>query len=146
MSKQFTAAAILLLADEGKLSLDDKVSKYIPGITDGDQITIRQLLSHTSGLRDYWPQDYSFKAMATPTTPQGIVDRWAKAPLDFKPGTQWQYSNTGYVVAGMIVERCRASRCSGSFRPMSSSRSVFARWIRTRPSVPAFRKDICATR
>ncbi|WP_347091000.1 serine hydrolase domain-containing protein [Sphingomonas parapaucimobilis] len=105
VSKQFTAAAILLLADEGKLSLDDTVSKYVPGVTDGDKITIRQLLSHTSGLRDYWPQDYSFKAMATPTTPQGIVDRWAKAPLDFKPGTQWQYSNTGYVVAGMIVEK-----------------------------------------
>ncbi|MET4897609.1 serine hydrolase domain-containing protein [Sphingomonadaceae bacterium jetA1] len=105
VSKQFTAAAILLLADEGKLSLDDTVGKYIPGITDGDKITIRQLLSHTSGLRDYWPQDYSFKAMATPTTPQGIVDRWAKAPLDFQPGTQWQYSNTGYVVAGLIVEK-----------------------------------------
>ncbi|MEK9210257.1 serine hydrolase domain-containing protein [Sphingomonas sp. 2378] len=105
VSKQFTAAAILLLADEGKLSLDDTVSKYIPGITDGDRITIRQLLSHTSGLRDYWPQDYSFRAMATPTSPQGIVDRWAKAPLDFQPGAQWQYSNTGYVVAGMIVEK-----------------------------------------
>ena len=105
VSKQYTATALQLLADDGKLSLDDTVSKYIAGITDGDTITIRQLLSHTSGLRDYWPQDYSFKAMATPTGPQGIVDRWAKAPLDFKPGTQWQYSNTGYVVAGMIVEK-----------------------------------------
>ncbi len=105
VSKQFTAAAILLLQREGKLSLDDHVSKYVPGITDGDTITIRQLLSHTSGLQDYWPQDYSFKAMATPVTPQEIVDRWAKKPLDFKPGTQWQYSNTGYVVAGMIVEK-----------------------------------------
>ncbi|MDE0877638.1 MAG: serine hydrolase [Sphingomonas bacterium] len=105
ISKQFTAAAILLLEDRGKLSLDDHVSKYIPGITDGDRVTIRQLLSHTSGLQDYWPQDYSFKAMATPVTPQQIVDRWAKKPLDFAPGTQWQYSNTGYVVAGMIVEK-----------------------------------------
>ncbi|MDR6115479.1 MULTISPECIES: serine hydrolase domain-containing protein [unclassified Sphingomonas] len=105
VSKQFTATAIQLLADEGKLSLDDTVAKYIPGISGGDTITIRQLLSHTSGLRDYWPQDYSFKAMATPTTPQGIVDRWAKAPLDFAPSTQWQYSNTGYVVAGLIVEK-----------------------------------------
>ncbi|MDB5705343.1 MAG: serine hydrolase [Sphingomonas bacterium] len=105
ISKQFTAAAILLLAHEGKLSLDDKIIKYVPDITDGDKITIRQLLSHTAGLQDYWPQDYSFKAMATPVTPQGIVDRWAKKPLDFAPGTQWQYSNTGYVVAGMIVEK-----------------------------------------
>jgi len=105
ISKQFTGAALLLLAEDGKLSLDDMVSKYVPGITEGDHITIRQLLSHTSGLQDYWPQDYSFKAMATPITPQGIVDRWAKKPLDFAPGTQWQYSNTGYVVAGMIVEK-----------------------------------------
>ncbi len=105
VSKQFTAAALLLLEDQGKLSLDDKVSQYIPGISDGDKITLRQLLNHTSGLQDYWPQDYSFAAMATPTTPQGIVDRWAKKPLDYVPGTQWQYSNTGYVVAGMIIEK-----------------------------------------
>ena len=105
ISKQFTAAAVLLLENEGKLRLDDTVAKYIPGVTGGDRITIRQLLSHTSGLQDYWPQDYSFAAMAKPVTPQQIVDRWAKKPLDFAPGTQWQYSNTGYVVAGMIVEK-----------------------------------------
>jgi CubicO group peptidase (beta-lactamase class C family) len=104
-SKQFTAMALLLLEDEGKLSLDDKVSKWIHGITDGDKITIRQLLAHTSGLQDFWPQDYSFAAMSEPATPQGIVDRWAKKPLDFEPGEQWQYSNTGYVVAGMIAEK-----------------------------------------
>jgi len=105
ISKQFTAAAILMLEDEGKLSLDDTVAKWVPGITDGDKITIRQLLSHTSGLQDYWPQDYSFAAMEKPVTPQQIIDRWAKKPLDFAPGTQWQYSNTGYVVAGVIVEK-----------------------------------------
>jgi len=105
ISKQFTAAAILLLRDRHKLSLDDTVSRYVPGITGGDRITIRQLLSHTSGLQDFWPQDFSPAAMAHPITPRQIVDRWAKRPLDFEPGTQWQYSNTGYVVAGMIVER-----------------------------------------
>ena len=104
-SKQFTAMALLLLEDEGKLDLDDKVSKYLPGISGGDKIALRQLLSHTSGLQDYWPQDFSFAAMATPTTPQDILDIWAKKPLDYEPGTQWQYSNTGYVVAGQIVEK-----------------------------------------
>jgi len=104
-SKQFTAMALLLLEDQGKLSLDDHVSKYLPGISEGDRITIRQLLSHTSGIEDFWPQDYSFEAMSHPTTPQAIVDRWAKKPLDFEPGDQWQYSNTGYVVAGMIAEK-----------------------------------------
>lgn len=104
-SKQFTAMAILLLRDEGKLSLDDYVSKFIPGITQGDRITIRELLSHESGLQDFWPQDYSFADMEQPTTPQHIVDKWAMKPLDFQPGTRWQYSNTGYVVAGMIAEK-----------------------------------------
>jgi D-alanyl-D-alanine carboxypeptidase len=105
ISKQFTAAALLLLEDEGKLSLDDKVAKFFPDVSGADRISIRQLLSHTAGLQDYWPQDYSFAAMEKPTTPQGIVDRWGKKPLDFEPGTAWQYSNTGYVVAGMIVEK-----------------------------------------
>jgi len=104
-SKQFTAMALLLLEDEGKLSLDDPVSKYLPGISEGDRITIRQLLSHTSGIEDFWPQDYMFADMNVPTTPQHIVDKWAKKPLDFQPGDQWQYSNTGYVVAGMIAEK-----------------------------------------
>jgi CubicO group peptidase (beta-lactamase class C family) len=104
-SKQFTAMALLLLRDEGKLSLDDHVSKYVPGITGGDRITIRELLSHTSGLQDFWPQDYSFADMERPTTPQHIIDKWAKKPLDYEPGTRWQYSNTGYVVAGLIAEK-----------------------------------------
>jgi D-alanyl-D-alanine carboxypeptidase len=104
-SKQFTAMAMLLLEDEGKLSLDDKVSKYLPGISGGDRIALRQLISHTSGLQDYWPQDYSFEAMSRPVTPQGILDIWAKKPLDFQPGEQWQYSNTGFVVAGLIIEK-----------------------------------------
>lgn len=105
VSKQFTAAALLLLEDEGKLTLDDKVAKFLPDVSGADRITIRQLLSHTAGLQDYWPQDYSFAAMEKPVTPQEIVDRWGKKPLDFEPGTAWQYSNTGYVVAGMIIEK-----------------------------------------
>ncbi len=110
ISKQFTAAALLLLENEGKLSLDDKVSKWVPDVTDADQITIRQLLSHTAGIQDYWPQDYNFAAMEHPVTPQEIVDRWAKKPLDFAPGTAWQYSNTGYVVAGMIIEKASGTK------------------------------------
>ncbi|HEX8300220.1 serine hydrolase domain-containing protein [Sphingomonas sp.] len=105
ISKQFTAAGLLLLEDEGKLSLDDTIGKYLPGVSGGATVTIRQLLSHTAGLQDYWPQDYSFAAMERPATPQAIVDRWAKKPLDFAPGTAWQYSNTGYTVAGMILEK-----------------------------------------
>ena len=104
-SKQFTAMALLMLEDEGKLDLDDKVAKYLPGISGGDRIALRQLLSHTAGLQDYWPQDYLVPAMKRPVAPSGIVDRWAKKPLDYAPGTRFQYSNTGYVVAGLVVEK-----------------------------------------
>src|SRR5271166_2458438 len=105
ISKQFTAAAILMLAEEGKLALDDPVSKYISGLTRGDEVTIRELLSHTSGYQDYWPQDYVMPMMLKPVTPDQILDRWARIPLDFDPGTKWQYSNTNYVIAGVIVEK-----------------------------------------
>ncbi len=104
ISKQFTAAAILLLQEEGKLTLDDQVGKYVPGLTQGDVVTIRQILSHTSGYQDYWPEDYVMTPMLHPESSQQILDTWAKKPLDFEPGTQWQYSNTNYVIAGRIVE------------------------------------------
>ncbi len=105
ISKQFTAAAILLLQEQGKLSLDDKVSKFIPNLTRANEVTIRQLLSHTSGYQDYWPQDYVMPMMLQPVTAQKIMDMWARKPLDFEPGTKWQYSNTNYVIAGVIVEK-----------------------------------------
>jgi CubicO group peptidase (beta-lactamase class C family) len=104
ISKQFTAAAILLLQEQGKLSLDDAVGKYVPGLTRGDQVTIRQILSHTSGYQDYWPEDYVMTPMLQPESAQQILDTWAKKPLDFEPGTDWQYSNTNFVIAGRIVE------------------------------------------
>lgn len=105
ISKQFTAAAILLLQEEGKLSLDDKVAKFIPDLTRAKEVTIRQLLSHTSGYQDYWPQDYVMPMMLQPVSAQKIMDLWARKPLDFEPGTKWQYSNTNYVIAGVIVEK-----------------------------------------
>ena len=105
ISKQFTAAAILMLQEQGKLSLDDKVGKYIPDLTRANEVTIRQLLSHTSGYQDFWPQDYVMKTMLEAATAQKIMDTWAKKPLDFEPGTKWQYSNTNYVIAGVIVEK-----------------------------------------
>ena len=105
ISKQFTATAILMLAEQGKLSLDEPVARFLPDITRARDITIRQLLSHTSGYQDYWPQDYVPPFMLEPVTASGIIDRWARKPLDFDPGTQWQYSNTGFVILGVIVEK-----------------------------------------
>jgi CubicO group peptidase (beta-lactamase class C family) len=105
ISKQFTAAAILLLQEDGKLSLDDAVGKYVPGLTRGNEVTIRQILSHTAGYQDYWPEDYVMTPMLKAESAQQILDTWGKKPLDFEPGTQWQYSNTNFVIAGRIVEQ-----------------------------------------
>ena len=105
ISKQFTAAALLLLEQQGKLSIDDPVSKYIPDLTRANEVTIRMLLSHTAGYQDFWPEDYLMPPMRESTTAQHILDVWAKKPLDFDPGTRWQYSNTNYVIAGVIVEK-----------------------------------------
>jgi CubicO group peptidase (beta-lactamase class C family) len=105
ISKQFTAAAILMLAEERKLSLDDPVSRFAPTLTRANEVTVRQLLSHTSGYRDYWPQDYVPPFMLREITAGGILDGWARMQLDFDPGTQYQYSNTNYVIAGLIIEK-----------------------------------------
>jgi CubicO group peptidase (beta-lactamase class C family) len=105
ISKQFTASAILMLAEEGKLSLDDKVARWLPDLTRASDVTVRQLLSMTSGYQDFWPQDYVMPMMMEPATAQQIMNGWARKPLDFDPGTKWQYSNTNYVIAGVIVEK-----------------------------------------
>jgi D-alanyl-D-alanine carboxypeptidase len=105
ISKQFTAACILLLQEEGKLGVDDPVGKYFPELTRANEVTIRNILSHTSGYRDYAPQDYTIPAWTKSTTAQAIVHEWATMPLDFDPGTQYQYSNTNFNIAGLIVEK-----------------------------------------
>ncbi len=105
VSKQFTATALLLLADRHQLSLDDRVSRWLPNLTRASDVTVRQVLSMTSGYQDYWPQDYVMPSMLQPTTAQKIIAEWARKPLDFEPGTKWQYSNTNYVIAGLIVEK-----------------------------------------
>jgi CubicO group peptidase (beta-lactamase class C family) len=105
VSKQFTASLILLLAQDGKLTLDDKVGKYLPELTDANGVTIRQILSHTAGYQDFWPEDYSPLIFHQPATPLSYVDVWGRKKLDFPPGTAWQYSNTGYAIAGLIAEK-----------------------------------------
>ncbi|HEX6497145.1 MAG TPA: serine hydrolase domain-containing protein [Acidobacteriaceae bacterium] len=104
VSKQFTAALILMLVQDGKMTLDDAVGKYLPQLTRANEVTVRELLSMTAGYQDFWPEDYVMTTMMVPTTAQHILDVWGAKPLDFDPGTQWQYSNTNYVIAGRIAE------------------------------------------
>ena len=105
ISKQFTVAGIMFLVQEGKLSLDDKVAKYLPQLTQANDITVRELLSHTAGYQDFWPEDYSPVAFRKPTTPLAIAEKWGEKKLDFPPGTAWQYSNTGFCIAALIAEK-----------------------------------------
>lgn len=105
ISKQFLAASILMLQEEGKLSLEDKVGQYLPELDSASKVTLRQLLSHTAGIRDFWPQDYVFTRMLSPISHAQILELWARQPLDFPPGERWQYSNTGYTVAGVTFEK-----------------------------------------
>ncbi len=105
ISKQFTVAAVMLLQQEGKLSIDDPVSKWFPELTDASQVTLRNLMSHTSGYEDYAPQDYTIPAWTHPSSAEQIVQEWATKPLDFAPGTQYQYSNTNFNIVGLIVQK-----------------------------------------
>ncbi|CAN5546286.1 hypothetical protein BH11ARM2_BH11ARM2_29340 [soil metagenome] len=104
MTKQFTAAVAILMVKEGKFSLDDPVGKHLTGLPEAWQpFTIRRLLSHTSGLKDYLG---TFSVMETRyVPPKEIVDKMGKATLDFEPGTAWAYSNTGYLVISMLLEK-----------------------------------------
>jgi D-alanyl-D-alanine carboxypeptidase len=105
VTKEFTAAAILLLAQQGRLSLDDPLSRWFPALGAASAVTLRQLLTHTSGIRDYWPQDFLTPEMTRPVAPDALIKEWAARPLDFAPGTDWQYSNTNYVLAAAVVEK-----------------------------------------
>src|SRR5262249_12247442 len=94
-----------LLAERHKLSLDDKLSRFLPKLARAKDISLRQLLTHTSGYQDYYAPDYLPPYMQVDTTPQAILAHWAMQPLDFEPGTRYQYSNTGYVVLGQVGEQ-----------------------------------------
>ncbi len=105
ISKSLTAQALLLLEQDGKLSLDDPVSQWIPGLSGGDGVTLRDLLQHTAGYPDHYPQTYPAGPRTQPTTPDQIIAEWGRHTLLFKPGTRFRYSNLNYVIAGRIAEK-----------------------------------------
>lgn len=106
ITKQFTAACILLLEERGKLNIQDPVKKYMPDAPAAwDKVTIYNLLTHTSGIPSFtgFP-DYE-STEATPTTPEKLVARFRDKPLEFQPGEKWNYSNSGYVLLGYLIEK-----------------------------------------
>lgn len=105
ITKQFTATAIMMLVDGGKISLDDKISRYQDGLPDAwNGVTIRQLLSHTSGIPDY-EGIMGYGSYRNVMTAKQVIALAASKPMDFAPGTQWHYSNTGYFLLTLALEK-----------------------------------------
>jgi CubicO group peptidase (beta-lactamase class C family) len=105
ISKQFVSAAAMLLVEEGKLDLDDPIHRYLPDLpSEWLGVTMRQLLTHTSGIPDY-EEIRTYDVYRFRLTPEEVIQIAHSRPMDFAPGTGWYYSNTGYFLASMIVER-----------------------------------------
>lgn len=106
ITKQFTAAAIMLLQQRGELSVDDPISNYLPEYpTHGHTITIEHLLTHTSGIFSYTAiPGYMAQRVRADLTTEELIDAFKSEPMEFAPGEQWSYSNSGYVLLGAIIE------------------------------------------
>lgn len=104
MTKQFTAVAVLMLEQQGKLSVKDPVSKYIPDYPEGSKITIHHLLTHTSGIKDFTKMKSLPSIAKKEMTPKMMVDFFKNEPGDFAPGERFDYNNSGYVLLGYIIE------------------------------------------
>jgi CubicO group peptidase (beta-lactamase class C family) len=110
VGKQFTATAIMMLVESGKLSLDDSLTRFFPeGTSTWRGITIRQVLTHTSGIPDYGGEEDTMGKgvidFRRDYTEDELIQHFSKLPLDFTPGSQWRYSNTGYVILGVLIHR-----------------------------------------
>jgi CubicO group peptidase (beta-lactamase class C family) len=105
ITKQFTAAAIMKLAEQGKLKLHDPLIKYIPDFPKGKDVTIRSLLTHTSGIHSYTGDPRFLERVTKPISPKDLIDEIKKYDYDFEPGTNWAYNNSGYFILGYIVEQ-----------------------------------------
>ncbi len=106
VTKQFTSTAVMMLVEQGKLALDDDVRKYLPYFPDkGAKITVEHLLTHTSGIQSYTGMPSFPTIWRKDMSPQEIVELTSNEPLEFPPGTKFNYNNTGYVMLGAIIEK-----------------------------------------
>jgi CubicO group peptidase (beta-lactamase class C family) len=106
VTKQFTAALVMYLQEKGKLNIRDKLSKYFPELPFADSVTIYNLLTHTSGIYNYTRNiDFMMHDAVKPITQEKMLALFRDHPLEFKPGTQFSYSNSGYILLGYIIEK-----------------------------------------
>ena len=132
VTKQFTATVILKLQEEGKLTVQDKLSKYFPEFKYADEITLENLLTHTSGIYNYTNDidDNDSAIVCNPVNKQLLLDIVFKKPLDFKPGTQFAYDNSGYYLLGLIIEKVTGKSYEQNIRdiiftPLQMTHSLF---------------------
>ncbi len=130
VTKQFTCGSALMLAEQGKLSFSDPVSKWFPNLTHARDITLLDIGGHLSGYRDYYPLDFVDQEMRKPATADEIIDRYAKRPLDFAPRSRYSYSNTGFLILGRVVEKVSGQPIGTFFQqhiftPLSMTRTAF---------------------
>ena len=107
VTKQFTSAATMRLVEQGKVSLDDTLQKFLPNFpTQGNRVTVRHLLNHTSGIKSYTSLGPKWQRVnRLDLAPDSLIALFANEPFDFKPGDKWLYDNSGYFLLGMIIEK-----------------------------------------
>ena len=136
IGKQFTAVAILQLMEQGKLNLQDEITKFIPDYpTQGNKISIEHLLTHSSGIHNFSGMKDPEKKLALDCTPNEVIDFFKNLPMRFTPGTKWEYSNSGYFLLGYIIEQITGRPYSvyledNFFKPLGMTNSFYANDIR----------------
>lgn len=130
VTKQFAAAAILKLAEQGKLSLDDTIDQWLPDFPRGGDVTVEHLLQHTSGIPSYTEDPAFYSRVTRPITEEALIATFAGKPFDFEPGTQFHYNNSGYFLLGHLVGKITggslAEFCQGEFfGPLGMTRTTF---------------------
>ncbi|MEO8453359.1 MAG: serine hydrolase domain-containing protein [Gemmatimonadota bacterium] len=141
ITKQFTSAAIMKLVEQGRVKLDDDLSKYVPQFPlQGRKVSIRQLLNHTSGIHSYTSSPAWVKTWNDALSPDAIIKFVAADTFDFAPGTAYRYNNTGYVLLGMVIEKASGQKYAKYldaqfFKPLGLSQSSYCP---SKTSDPAF--------
>ncbi len=130
ITKQFTSVAILMLMEQGKLTIEDEITKFIPDYpTHGKKITIHHLLNHTSGIKSYTSMNLS-EIAAKDMTPTELINYFKNEPMDFDPGEKWLYNNSGYIILGFIIEKISGQSYEdfieqNIFKPLAMNNSYY---------------------
>jgi CubicO group peptidase (beta-lactamase class C family) len=131
ITKQFTAVSILMLMEQGKLNLDDDITKFLPNYpTHGYHISIHHLLTHTSGIKSYTSMKSWFSVWRKDFKPKELIDFSKNAPMDFDPGEKWKYNNSAYLILGYIIEKVSGQTYeqfikSNIFEPLGMHHSIY---------------------